>query len=67
MAHYKTTGPEIYRDTLGKITHFVAGIGTSGTVMGVSRYMKEQNPEIKIVGVQPVLDQAIPGTARWIP
>ena len=67
MAHYKTTGPEIYRDTLGKVTHFVASTGTTGTCMGVSRYLKEQNPNIKIVGVRPASNNRIAGMVRWTP
>ena len=65
LAHYKTTGPEIYRDTEGKITHFVATVGTGGTTMGVSRYLKEKNADIKIIGVQPGPEMKIPGTMRW--
>lgn len=64
-AHYRTTGPEIWRDTGGQVTHFVASMGTTGTVMGTSRYLKEQNPEICIVGVQPAEGAAIPGIRRW--
>jgi len=63
--HYKTTGPEIWRDTEGKITHFVSSMGTTGTIMGVSRYLKEQNPDIQIVGVQPTDGSRIPGIRRW--
>ena len=65
LAHYETTGPEIWQDTKGKITHFVSAMGTTGTIMGVSRYLKEQNEEIKIVGVQPTEGSAIPGIRRW--
>lgn len=65
--HYKTTGPEIWRDTEGKITHFVSAMGTTGTIMGVSRYLKEQNPAIEIVGVQPTASGGIPGIRRWSP
>lgn len=65
LAHYETTGPEIWRDTHGKITHFVSAMGTTGTIMGVSRYLKEQNPKIQIVGVQPVDGASIPGIRRW--
>ncbi|MEM7360700.1 MAG: cysteine synthase CysM [Pseudomonadota bacterium] len=64
-AHYETTGPEIWRDTEGSITHFVSSMGTTGTIMGVSKYLKEQNPEIEIVGVQPEDDSQIPGIRRW--
>jgi S-sulfo-L-cysteine synthase (O-acetyl-L-serine-dependent) len=63
--HYKTTGPEIWRDTLGKVTHFVSAMGTTGTIMGVSRYLKEQNPTIQIVGTQPTDGSNIPGIRRW--
>lgn len=66
-AHYDTTGPEIWRDTHGKITHFVSAMGTTGTIMGNSRYLKEQNPEIQIVGVQPEEGASIPGIRRWSP
>jgi cysteine synthase B len=66
-AHYEGTGPEIWRDTDGKITHFVSSMGTTGTIMGVSSYLKEQNPEIQIVGVQPAGDESIPGIRRWPP
>ena len=65
--HYKTTGPEIWRDTSGKITHFVSAMGTTGTIMGVSRYLKEQNPEVQIVGTQPTDGSCIPGIRRWSP
>lgn len=65
--HYKTTGPEIYRDTQGQVTHFVSSMGTTGTIMGVSRYLKEQNPDIQIVGVQPTEGSSIPGIRRWSP
>ena len=66
-AHYETTGPEIWRDTGGRITHFVSAMGTTGTIMGTSRYLKEQNPEIQIVGVQPEEGASIPGIRRWTP
>ena len=66
-AHYKTTGPEIWEATEGKITHFVSAMGTTGTIMGVSRYLKEQNPDIQIVGVQPTEGSRIPGIRRWSP
>ena len=65
LAHYETTGPEIWRDTDGKITHFVASMGTTGTIMGVSRFLKEQNPNIKIIGVQPEEGSQIPGIRKW--
>jgi len=65
--HYRTTGPEIYRDTDQKITHFVSSMGTTGTIMGVSRYLKEQNPDIQIVGAQPTDGSRIPGIRRWSP
>ncbi|MFQ5469005.1 MAG: cysteine synthase CysM [Gammaproteobacteria bacterium] len=64
-AHYEGTGPEIWRDTDGKITHFVSAMGTTGTIMGVSRYLKEMNPDIQIVGVQPKEGASIPGIRRW--
>ena len=67
MAHYKTTGPEIWRDTEGKVTHFVSSMGTTGTIMGVSRYLKEKNPDIQIVGCQPTEESSIPGIRRWTP
>ncbi|MEM6321669.1 MAG: cysteine synthase CysM [Bacteroidota bacterium] len=66
-AHYKTTGPEIWRDTEHKVTHFVSSMGTTGTIMGTSRFLKEQNPDIQIVGVQPVDGSRIPGIRRWSP
>ncbi|VAW81153.1 Cysteine synthase B [hydrothermal vent metagenome] len=64
-AHYEGTGPEIWRDTEGRITHFVSAMGTTGTIMGTSRYLKEVNPDIRIVGVQPVEGASIPGIRRW--
>jgi cysteine synthase B len=64
-AHVKTTGPEIWRDTEGKITHFVSAMGTTGTIMGCSRYLKEQNSDIQIVGCQPTDGSSIPGIRRW--
>lgn len=64
-AHYEGTGPEIWRDTHGTITHFVSSMGTTGTIMGTSRYLKEQNAAIQIVGVQPEGDSKIPGIRRW--
>lgn len=65
LAHYQGTGPEIWRDTQGKVTHFVSSMGTTGTIMGVSRYLKEQNPAIQIIGVQPSEGASIPGIRRW--
>ena len=65
--HEKTTGPEIWRDTEGKITHFVSSMGTTGTIMGVSRYLKSQNPDVQIVGTQPTEGSSIPGIRRWSP
>lgn len=64
-AHYMTTGPEIWRDTKGQVTHFVSSMGTTGTIMGVSRYLKEQNPDIQIIGLQPQEGSRIPGIRRW--
>lgn len=66
-AHYKTTGPEIWRDTKGKITHFVATMGTTGTIMGSSTYLKEKNKDITIVGAQPADGAKIPGIRKWSP
>ncbi len=65
LAHYEGTGPEIWRDTEGTVTHFVSAMGTTGTIMGTSRFLKEQNPAIEIVGVQPVEGASIPGIRRW--
>ncbi len=65
LSHYEGTAPEIWRDTHGKITHFVSSMGTTGTIMGASRYFKEKNPEIQIVGVQPIEGAQIPGIRRW--
>lgn len=65
--HYRTTGPEIWRDTKGEVTHFVSAMGTTGTIMGVSRYLKEQNPNVQIVGTQPTEGSSIPGIRRWSP
>ena len=65
LAHYQTTAPEIWRDTGGKITHFVSAMGTTGTIMGVSRYLKEQNPAVQIIGVQPTEGSCIAGIRRW--
>ena len=64
-AHYKTTGPEIWKDTQGKVTHFVSSMGTTGTIMGTSTYLKEQNSAVQIVGVQPTDDSSIPGIRKW--
>lgn len=64
-AHYEGTGPEIWRDTTGKVTHFVSAMGTTGTIMGTSQYLKEQNSEVQIVGVQPKGKSKIPGIRRW--
>ena len=64
-AHYEGTGPEIWRDTAGTVTHFVSAMGTTGTIMGTSQYLKEQNPDIEIVGVTPAEGSAIPGIRRW--
>ena len=65
LSHYQGTGPEIWRDTAGTITHFVSSMGTTGTIMGASRYLKEQNPAVQIVGVQPEGESKIPGIRRW--
>jgi cysteine synthase B len=65
--HYRTTGPEIWKDTNEKVTHFVSAMGTTGTIMGVSRYLKEKNPTIQIVGTQPTEGSKIPGIRRWSP
>lgn len=65
QAHYDTTGPEIWRQTQGTVTHFVSSMGTTGTIMGTSRYLKEQNPNIAIVGLQPEEGASIPGIRRW--
>ncbi len=65
LAHYQGTGPEIWRDTGGSITHFVSAMGTTGTIMGTSRFLKEQNPAVQIVGVTPSEGSAIPGIRRW--
>lgn len=66
-AHYETTGPELWRDTAGRITHFVSSMGTTGTIMGCSRYLKEMNPGIQIIGVQPEEGAQIPGIRKWPP
>lgn len=65
QAHYEGTGPEIWHDTAGSITHFVSAMGTTGTIMGTSRYLKEQNPQVQIIGVQPTEGSSIPGIRRW--
>ena len=65
VAHYETTGPEIWRDTEGRVTHFVSAMGTTGTIMGTSRYLKEQNSAIEIVGAQPEAGSRIPGIRKW--
>lgn len=65
LAHYETTGPELWRDTEGRITHFVSAMGTTGTITGVSRYLKEVNPAIQIVGAQPAEGSRIPGIRKW--
>ncbi|RYE53246.1 MAG: cysteine synthase CysM [Sphingobacteriales bacterium] len=65
LAHYKTTGPEIWNDTEGKITHLVSSMGTTGSIMGNSRYLKEKNPNVQIVGCQPTEESSIPGIRRW--
>ena len=65
LAHYQGTGPEIWRDTEGSITHFVSSMGTTGTIMGVSAYLKTQNPDIQIIGLQPEDGASIPGIRRW--
>jgi cysteine synthase B len=67
MAHYYSTGPEIWRDTSGEVTHFVSAMGTTGTIMGVSKYLKERNEAIQIVGTQPTDGSSIPGIRRWSP
>ncbi len=65
LAHYEGTGPEIWRDTAGSVTHFVSAMGTTGTIMGVSRYLSEQDPAVEIVGVTPAEGSSIPGIRRW--
>ncbi len=65
LAHYQTTGPEIWEQTEGRITHFISSMGTTGTIMGVSRYLKERNPEVQIIGLQPNEGSSIPGIRRW--
>jgi cysteine synthase B len=65
LAHYEGTGPEIWRDTQGRVTHFISAMGTTGTIMGVSRFLKEKNPEIRIIGCQPEEGSQIPGIRKW--
>lgn len=65
LAHYQTTGPEIWRDTHGTVTHFISSMGTTGTIVGTSRYLKECNPGIKVIGLQPAEGASIPGIRRW--
>ncbi|MFC5412504.1 cysteine synthase CysM [Larkinella bovis] len=65
LAHYRTTGPEIWQDTQSKITHFVSAMGTTGTIMGTSRFLKEQNPAIQVIGCQPAEGSQIPGIRKW--
>jgi cysteine synthase B len=65
LSHYETTGPEIWRDTQGRITHFVSSMGTTGTIMGCSRFFKEKNPKIQIIGCQPAEGSQIPGIRKW--
>jgi S-sulfo-L-cysteine synthase (O-acetyl-L-serine-dependent) len=65
LSHYRGTGPELWRQTEGRITHFVSAMGTTGTIMGVSRYLKERNPSIRIVGAQPAEGASIPGIRKW--
>lgn len=67
QAHYKTTGPEIWRDTKGQVTHFISSMGTTGTITGTSTFLKEQNPAVKIIGVQPKEGAKIPGIRKWSP
>jgi cysteine synthase B len=67
LAHYAGTGPEIWRDTDGRLTHFISSMGTTGTIMGCSRYFKEMNPAIQIVGCQPEAGAQIPGIRKWPP
>jgi cysteine synthase B len=65
LAHYETTGPEIWRQTQGTVTHFISSMGTTGTITGTSRYLKEQNPNVQIIGLQPSDGASIPGIRRW--
>ena len=64
-AHYETTGPELWQDTRGQITHFISAMGTTGTITGVSRYLKEHNPAVRIIGAQPEEGSSIPGIRKW--
>jgi S-sulfo-L-cysteine synthase (O-acetyl-L-serine-dependent) len=64
-SHYEGTGPEIWRDTRGEITHFVSAMGTTGTIMGTGQYLKEKNPAVQVIGVQPASGASIPGIRRW--
>lgn len=65
LAHYEGTGPEIWRDTEGRVTHFISSMGTTGTIMGVSRFLKQKNPQVQIIGCQPVDGAQIPGIRKW--
>ena len=65
LAHYKGTGPEVWQQTKGQVTHFVSSMGTTGTIVGTSKYLKEQNPDVRIVGLQPKEGSAIAGIRRW--
>lgn len=65
LAHYRGTGPEVWEQTKGRVTHFVSSMGTTGTIMGTSKYLKEQNPDVRIVGLQPKEGSAIAGIRRW--
>jgi len=65
QAHYDTTGPEVWHDTAGEVTHFVSAMGTTGTITGVSRYLKEKNPAVRIIGAQPAEGSRIPGIRKW--
>jgi cysteine synthase B len=67
LSHYRTTGPELWRDTEGRITHFVSAMGTTGTIMGVSKFLKEKNPAVTIIGAQPAEGASIPGIRKWPP
>jgi S-sulfo-L-cysteine synthase (O-acetyl-L-serine-dependent) len=67
LSHYRTTGPEIWKDSKGKVTHFVSSMGTTGTIMGVSKFLKEKDTGIQIVGTQPTEGSNIPGIRRWTP